>query len=75
VFVIPHTILATAISCKGQGALLRTDDDDDLLTHTGYWPLQDIGYFEAVVRRARINHPFIRPAHLHRQPWCNTIAR
>ena len=24
---------------------------------------------------ARINHPFIPPAHLHCLPWCNTIAR
>jgi len=24
---------------------------------------------------ARINHPFLPPAHLHCLPWCNTIAR
>ena len=37
------------------------------------WSSQDI-----CLRRgcsSRINHPFILPAHLHRPPWGNTIAR
>jgi len=37
------------------------------------WPLQDIRLLRDCC--ARINHPFIHPAHLHCPPWCNTIAR
>ena len=37
------------------------------------WPLQDVPLLRGWC--ARINHPFFPPAHLHRPPWCNTIAR
>jgi len=37
------------------------------------WPLQDIRLLRGYC--ARINYPFIPPAHLHCPPWSNTIAR
>ena len=40
---------------------------------TSTWPLQDILLLSCSC--ARIKHPFILPAHLHRPHWCNTIAR
>ena len=39
----------------------------------GPWPLRDIRLLRGDC--ARINHPFILPAHLHGPPWYNTIAR
>jgi len=40
---------------------------------TRAWTLQDI--LSLVFVWARINHPFITPAHLHYPHYCNTIAR
>jgi len=37
------------------------------------WPIQDIRSLVFVC--ARVNHPFITPAHLHYPHYCNTIAR
>ena len=37
------------------------------------WPVQDIRSHRGCC--ARINHPFIPPAHLHCSPGCNSIAR
>jgi len=37
------------------------------------WPSQDIRLPRGCC--ARIHHPCTPPAHLHRPPWCNTMAR
>ena len=37
------------------------------------WPIQDM--ISHVFVCARINHPFIYPAHSHYPHYCNTIAR
>jgi len=68
---IHHTILAMAISCKGQCDTARV----------GWQPSRTagrIGLYKIFLKKivyARIQHPFITPAHLHHPHYCNTIAR
>ena len=51
----------------------RRDNPYPRRLRLGRWLSQDIRLLRGC--RARNNHPFTTPSHLHCPSWCNTIAR
>jgi len=80
-YAIQHTILAMAISCKGQALMScthgRTTTTRGVCLYTIFWPIQDVLLLRGFC--AQIKHPYAppRPPALATLPqyYCTTIGQ